>query len=449
MHTLKIYLMAIPEGTAINWQGIRSRLESMMDTLPMLRQRPVFVPFSLHHPVMIEDPDFDLDYHLCRAALPAPGGKRELESMIAQIASHALDQHRPLWEMWYIEGLEDGRVACVHKIHHTLADGMASVAYITRAWNQGFPETPEGGSNWVPEKIPSRRRLIWDALMDHVKEDARELPTFLKALYRAVRGMIAHSKEHDTATIRGISGELPRCRWNYSLSPKRNFATAQISLEDARELKGKLGGTINDVVMALAASTLREFLLYHDELPEVPLVASIPVSTDEKGSMRDFGNRTAAISTLLHVDIPDPIERYHAIMKSTGDGKEELNIMGRDTYRLLMHYMPPALLQSISYNKYRKRKADDPKYLPPSNISISNVPGPKEALNASDNIVSDLYSIGPLMDGMGMNITVWSYNGNLNFSVMGCKKALPDIHRITDGIAPALRELQERAKLQA
>ena len=243
-------------------------------------------------------------------------------------------------------------------------------------------------------------------------------------------------------TMVGISGDLPRCRWNYALSPKRNFATAQLSLDEVRTLKSRIGGTVNDVVLALAASSLREFLLGHDELPDKPLVASIPVSTDEKGAMREFGNRTAAITTLLHVNIAGPLERYNAIRESTKQGKAELDVMGKHTYGLLMHYIPPALLQWISQSKFRKRKANNPKYVPPSNMSISNVPGPRELLSAKDNTVTDLYSIGPLIDGIGLNITVWSYAGKLNFSVMGCKKALPDINKISDGIATAMQELQ-------
>jgi diacylglycerol O-acyltransferase len=343
--------------------------------------------------------------------------------------------------MWLIEGLGDGQVACVQKVHHALADGMASVAYINKAWNTVSREEEEF-PEWIPEKIPSRRRLIWDALVDHVQHDVRNLPSFLNVLYHSVRGVIAFSKSHVSATMKGISGELPRCRWNYALSPKRNFATAQIDLMEVRQVKTALGGTINDVVMALAATSLRNFLAHHDELPDQPMVASIPVSTDEKGSMRFFGNRTAAITTLLHVNVADPVERYQAIRESTDVGKQELEIMGRETYGLLMHYTPPVLLQSLSYRKYRIRKADGSKYLPPSNLSISNVPGPPVALRAGNNTVTDLYSVGPLIDGMGLNITVWSYNGKLNFSVLGCKKALPDIHLITDGIESALRELQ-------
>ncbi|MGI9294165.1 MAG: WS/DGAT/MGAT family O-acyltransferase [Pseudomonadales bacterium] len=445
MHTIKVYIMTMPEGSTIDWEGIKRDTESVLHTMPMLRQRPVFVPFGLHHPVMIEAPDFDLEYHMCRAALPAPGGMRELEEMVAQIASQPLDVRHPLWEMWLIEGLADGRFASVHKIHHALADGMATVGYMNKVWSSETFDDRAKPPDWIPEAIPSRRRLIWHALVDHAKQDVRNLPSFIKTLSHSFRGLHAHSKLHPSPIMKGMSGDLPRCHWNYALSPKRNFATTQLNLHDVRQLKNRIGGTINDVVLGLATASLRNFLQKHREQCDKPLIASIPVAADEGDAKRDHGNRISTFSTLLHVGIEDPLERYRAVIESTKLGKAELDIMGKNTYGLLMHYTPPALLQWISQRKYRRRQANNADYLPPANLSISNVPGPKEVLRARDNAVTDLYSIGPLVDGIGLNITVWSYAGKLNFSVMGCKKALPNIFEITDGIEPALRELQQAA----
>lgn len=446
MHTVKIYMLKAQPGTTLNWDAIIKRTEALLPQLPMLRQRPIFVPFGLHHPVMIEDPDFDLDYHLCRAAVTAPGGMRELEAMIAQIASHPLDQHRPLWEMWYVEGLEGGRGACVHKIHHALADGLASATYIRNLWGSGaMKENVSDPPCWVPEKIPSRSRLIWDALVDHAKYDIRNLPNFIKTLWHSVRSLRTHSKLNPSPTMVRIRSGLPRLRWNYALSPKRSFATAQLPLAAVRELKSRIGGTVNDVVLALAAGSLRQYLAAHNELPDQPLIASIPMATDEKGSLRNHGNRIATITTLLHINIEDPLRRYRAIQESTNQGKAELDVMGKHTYGMLLHYTPPALLQWINQKNYRKRKANSPNYLPFSNLCISNVPGPSGELDDGENVVSELYSFGPLLDGMGLNITVWSYAGNLNFSILGCKKALPDIHKLGRGITDAMQELQQAA----
>jgi WS/DGAT/MGAT family acyltransferase len=446
MHTMKIYMMDVRRRPGVNWYGIHDRIEAILDQVPMLRRRPVYVPMGLHHPVMVDDPDFDLEYHICKAALPEPGGMRELEAMVAQIGSHPLDQHRPLWELWILEGMADGRLACVLKIHHALADGMASVAYITRAWTSGAagddlpPPRP-----WVPEKIPTARRLVFDAMADHFKHDARNLPVFIRNLWCSMRGMRAHARNHPSPMMAGIKGQLPRCRWNLALSPKRSFATTQFSLDEVRLLKDCIGGTVNDVVLALVAGSLRTFLLGHRELPDQPLHASIPVSTEETGSIRESGNQTSAIATLLHVNIADPLHRYNAIRESTDQGKAELDVMGKDTFGMLMHYIPPILLRWSSQRKYRNRIADEPGFTPMSNLTISNVPGPDELLTAKHNALSDLYSIGPLVEGIGLNVTVWSYAGNLNFSIMGCKKALPDIHKITDGMALAMDELRALA----
>lgn len=447
MHTIKVYVIE-PQGSGVlDWDRIVERTKALLPRLPVMRQRVVFVPMGLHHPVMIEDPDFDIDYHLCRAALPAPGGMRELEALVAQIGSHPLDQDRPLWEMWYVEGLEGGRGACIHKIHHALADGMATVAYINKVWSTGtLEQVAEDLPARQTEKIPGASRLIWDALVDHVKYDVRKLPAVLGVLWRGMRGVLAYSRDNPAPTLERFRSGLPRVRWNYALSPKRTFNTAQLSVAEARELKSQLGGTINDVVLAVVAGSLRKFLSDHHELPDRPLVTSIPVAADERGSLRDSGNRIASITTLLHVGIADPIRRYQAISQSTSEGKAELEAMGKQSYGLLLQYIPPGLLQWANRRNYRLRKANRADYLPLSNLSVSNVPGPRRELFDGIARVTDFYSIGPLLEGVGLNITVWSYADGLNFSILGCKKALPDLHKIGEGISDAFEELKWAAE---
>lgn len=408
----------------------------------MLRQRPVFVPFGLHHPVMIEDPEFDLDYHLNRAAIPAPGGMRELEEVIAHIASYPLDQTRPLWQFWVLEGLADGRVVLVQKIHHTLADGMASVNFIMRVWQSGYHEPDTVPPPWQPEPMPSRARLLKDALLDHLKYDIGNLPSFFRAIYQASFALKKHAAGTDSPNLRSLNGELPRTHWNRALTAKRSFATAKLDLEALKSLKNTLGGTLNDVVLTLAAGALRAFLLSHDELPDEALLVTIPVSTDERGSTREFGNATAVMVAKLHVEIADPLERFQAISEASQISKSELDVIGRETFGLMAHYVPPIVQQRTAERAYRKQLADSDTFMPPANLSISNVPGPRKKFSAQGNVVEDLYSAGPLIDGVGLNITVWSYAGDMNITLVGCMKALPDIHQLAGQFGPALEELQ-------
>jgi diacylglycerol O-acyltransferase len=171
-------------------------------------------------------------------------------------------------------------------------------------------------------------------------------------------------------------------------------------------------------------------------------MATIPVSSNASVSDRESGNATAVTATLLHIEITDPIERFSATRASTEMGKAELEVIGRDSFGLILHYIPPAIQQRTARRSYSKQLADADGYRPPANLSVSNVPGPRTEFTSAGNMVEDFYSVGPLMEGMGLNITVWSYAGHMNFSLLGCMKALPNMHLIADGLQQSLAELQ-------
>jgi diacylglycerol O-acyltransferase len=443
MHTLKIFLVSLAPGQQLDFDAVRQSVPRLLHEVPMLRQRPVFVPFGLHHPVMIEDPEFNLDYHLNRAAVPAPGGMPELEDVISHIASHPLDQTRPLWQFWVVEGLQDGRIALVQKIHHTLADGMASVNFIMRVWQSGYHDPGSVAPPWTPEAVPGRGRLVVDALKDHFSRDIRKLPDFLAAFWHSTWDIMRRARGTESPTLKSMFGDLPQMRWNRALSSRRSFATAQLELERMKALRVRLGGTLNDLVLAVAAGSVRAYLQSHNELPDTPLLVTVPVARELQASHRESGNSTAVVCSLLHVEIADPIVRFNATRESTELGKSELDIVGRDTFGLMAHYIPPAVQQHTANRAYRTQSANAPGYRPPSNLSVSNVPGPRSRFEAQGNVVEDLYSAGPLVEGMGLNITVWSYAGNMNFTLVGCMKALPDIRAIAEGLEISLAELEQ------
>ena len=449
MHTLKIFLVSLGPGNDLDFDTVKTSTARLLHEVPMLRQRPVFVPFGLHHPVMVEDPEFDLDYHLNRAAVPAPGSMRELEDVIAHIDSHPLDQTRPLWQFWVLEGMENGQIVLVQKIHHTLADGMASVNFIMRVWQSGYHDPDAVPPPWQPEPIPSSSRLLWDALKDHVKHDIRNLPSFFRCIYNSTLGLKRQADPATSPNLKGQLGDVPRLRWNRALSSRRSFAMTQLQLAELKQVKAHIGGTLNDLVLGLVATSLRNFLLEKNELPDKPLLVTVPVSREQTNTGRESGNSTAVTQPLLHVQIADPRQRYEATRASTELGKRELEIIGRDTFALLSHYVPPALQVRTAERIYHKQLANDDKFKIPANLSVSNVPGPREKFSARGNVVEDFYSAGPVVDGMGLNITVWSYAGHMNFCLAGDMKALPDIHDIADGFEPALREFAAMAEATA
>ena len=443
MHTLKIQIFESNYDDS-DYSLLHSWLESALHTVPMLRQRVMFVPGNVHHPVMVDDPDFDLESHIYRAALPAPGGKAEFDQMISQILCHRLDRQRPMWELWALTGLEGGRVAIVHKIHHCLADGAATVRYLDRVFQRyaGYEQCEMIAPPWQPELLPSARKLLWQALLDHARYDIRRLPAFLATLWRGTRNLLRFNRDFGSPTMKVIAHPLPKSRFNQTLSARRSFTTRQVSLADVKALGKRLNGSINDVVVAMGAGAVRNYLLFHDDLPADPLCVAVPVSADEKGAARESGNRTTYLLTCLWTNIAEPLERFRKIKASTAVGKQELEAMGKAFLPDLMHFLPPAFSIWKTHRKQRLRIADRADFNPRTNLIISNVPGPQDQQSGHYGTLLDLYSIGPLIEGVALNITAWSYAGNLNFSIMGCKKAVPDIDRLADGLMEALGELQ-------
>ncbi len=440
MHTLKIQIIdTVIDETRFDL--FRERLEATLDIAPMLRKKVMFVPLNLHHPVMVDDPDFDLDSHIYRAALPAPGGEAELDQMIAQIMCHRLDRQRPLWELWVLTGLESGRIAIVHKIHHCLADGTATMRYISHAFEYQADLMPPAAhaSTWQASPLPSGYRLVGSALADH---DIRAFFSFVASMWRSMANLLAFDRDVGSPTVKWVSNALPRTRLNHVLSAQRSFSRAQLSLADVKQLAHKLDGTVNDVILALAAAALRDYLQFHNELPDEPLGTAIPVTAEKPGELRESGNHTSYLPICLWTNIADPQERFRAIQNSTRVAKQELQVIGIGTFSRLMHFMPPFLALWKTRRKQRLRKADRPNFKPMTNAIISNVPGPREQFSGNYGTLVDIYSMGPLIEACGLNITVWSYAGNMNISLMGCKKAIPDIERVGDAMIVAMTELE-------
>jgi len=443
MHTLKVQIIKT-ERPERGIEAVHERLRHHLSEDPLLRQRIVPVPFGLHHPVMVEDPDFDLDAHLFRAAIPAPGTMKELDEMVAQLGSTLLDRSRPLWEMWIFEGLATGEVAIVHKIHHAMSDGKAYLGFLSGGWENEVPA--KGSIPGVAPPLPSFTKLLWGSLVDHIKYDARNLWPIMKSFVGNLKELSRRREASTEDHINPLTAEFPRTRFNYALSVKRSFATCQLSLDELKELKNALGVTLNDVVLAIMAGALRTYFLYHKELPSEPLAAAVPVGADDPTVVRRYGNNVTTLFTMLHTEMEDPLERVYAIKKRTEQGKADLDVFGKHQWGDLMQYVPPYYMTWSCQRKFRLKPTNKPDFKPSSNIAISNVPGPREKLNREGGELEALYSAGVLGEGMGLNITVWSYMDQLNVGALACSKAMPDLHRLTDAIPDAVKELQAAVK---
>ncbi len=441
MHTLKVAVVEPPrDEEGYSFDRFVRTLGERLHTLPPFRRRIMEVPGRIAHPVWIEDPDFDLSRHVRRTTVAAPGGPREMDDAIATIASTPLDRSRPLWELWALEGLAHDRFAAVTKIHHAAADGVAASALLANVMATDLADTdpPPGARNWKPEPIPSRWRLVRDAIADQLANLWR-LPALISRTWRSVGQVLRRRRETSLSPPLPIK-DTPDTAFNASLTARRSFATSSISLDDVKTVKTRVGVTVNDVLLGIVAESLRRYLSKRHALPVRSLVAGIPVSTDRPDDVaRLGGNRVSNLFTSLRTDIDDPVERLGAIHAVTAEAKVVQNMLGATMMQEWVEYTPPGPFAWFMGRYSAHRLAD--RHHPPINLVVSNVPGPPDALYIAGADLCEIYSVGPILEGIGLNITVWSYAQRMYVSALSCPDTMPDLHEVTDAIPHALADL--------
>lgn len=444
MHTLKLAIFdhsQKPEG--YSFEAEKERLRGRLDRLPPLRWRTVSTPLGLNHPLWIEDADFDLDDHMRRVAIPAPGGPRELCALVEEIASRPLARNRPLWEVWMIEGVEGGRVAALTKIHHSLADGVASAEMLRRALGpESEGEGAERAPHWEPEAVPPKLERVRLALADLARFLVQAVPRIGRSLRRARRLRAEHHLAGAEDPPKPY--EAPATSFNGPLSPERRFTYSSLSLADAKSIRKAFGCTINDVLLATVAGALRSTLSARGELPEAPLIVSIPVSTRKDN--RPYGNSTGAWYVRLPTHLADPAERVAAIQHNVHTAREEFADTAGARLPDWMELFPPVVLKQVfSRLPLLLLKLGRP---PMANLILSNVRGPTEPLAYDGARMTDFYSVGPLLEGVGLNVTIWSYADRLNVGLLACRDALPDLWALTDEIGAAFEELRKASEVR-
>lgn len=439
MHTLKIAVIDLA-GLGDRTFGIdefRRVLRERLHKLDPFGYQLVDIPFKFHHPMWREHAEVDLEYHVRPWRVAAPGGRRELDEAIGEIASTALDRSRPLWEMYLVEGLANGRVAVVGKIHHALADGVASANLL--ALGMDITEGPQRDQDlYIADPAPSRGELVRSAFVDHLRQIGR-IPGVVK--YTA-DGMARVRK-----STRKLSPELtrpftpPASFMNHVLTPQRRFATATLALADVKETSKKLGVTINDLVLAMSSGALRELLLKYDGKADHPLLASVPMSYDFSPD-RISGNRFSGVLISLPVDVDDAEQRVRQAREAAMLAKESHQLVGPELVARWAAYMPPAPMESM-FRRLSNMDGQN-KVL---NLNISNVPGPRERGKVGGATVTEIYSVGPLTAGSGLNITVWSYVDQLNISVLADGATTDDPHEVTTGMMADFKKIRRAAGL--
>ena len=437
MHTLKLAIFdysKVPGGYSFEAQ--KQRLAERLDRLPPLRWRTVRTPLALHHPLWIEDPDLDLDYHVRRAAIPSPGGPRELCSLVEEIASRPLDRNRPLWELWMIEGLAGGQVAALTKIHHSLADGVASAEMLRRVLSPSpEEESADPTARWQPEPVPPKSERVRLALRDLGRFLAEAVPRAWRSLLRSRRLRAEHRRQGAVDPPKPY--QAPRTSLNRELSAQRRFAFTSLSLDDVKAVGTAFGCSVNDVLLATVAGALRSYLLARRELPGVPLIASIPVST--RKDQQPWGNSTGAWCVHLPTQLEDPGARVRAVQRAVQISREEFADTKGARLTDWMELFPPVVLKQVfSRLPLWLLRAG---YPPMENLIVSNVRGPAEPLRYGDALMTAFYSVGPILEGVCLNVTSWSYAGQMNVSLLGCRDAVPAIWDLAERIGVAFEEL--------
>jgi diacylglycerol O-acyltransferase / wax synthase len=418
---------------------IADYLAARLHLAPPFRRRLSVVPFRLDHPVWIEDPDFDLDFHVRRAALPAPGGVAELGEYVGDVMSRPLDRSRPLWEVHVVEGLEDGRVAIVTKTHHAAVDGVTGAelaAALLQLSPDDEPEPPE--QEWRPEREPSDVRLLAAAGLRLVGTPLAALRT-TRRLLGAAGHLLRDNGDEDHAPA---PFEAPATALNGALGAHRRVALAEVALQDVKDVKNALGGTVNDVVLAAVTGALRTFLESRGERPRRPLVAMVPISVHGE-SDAEGANQVSAMLVDLPVDEDDLEARLHRVAQATRGAKEQHGALGASTIQELAQ-LAPAGLSALAARLYSRSHAAG-WHRPIWNTVVSNVPGPPFPLFLAGARMEAMYPLGPVHEMVGLNITVFSYEDTMFIGCNADRDLLPDVAAVAAAMGEAVDELGKLA----
>ena len=436
-HTLKVAVIDASDFDGeFNYEAFRRHLRRRLHLLDPLRYKLVDIPWRLHHPMWLENCEVDLDYHLRRVRVPAPGGRRELDQVIGEVASTPLDRSRPLWEFHFAEGLAGGRFALIGKVHHALADGVASVNLLARAMDLEDGPTDERDDDGAGV-TPTTADLLRAAGRDHVRQIA-ELPRLLRDATVGFSRVRRRSKERGDHPDLADAFDAPPTFLNHVVSPERRFATAALRLADVKATAKALGITINDLVLATAAGGLRKLLLRYDGQPTVRSSLRYrppPTSRTELPATRSAVCRFRC--------------RYTSPTRPSGRGwwrwrprSPRKTTKSWAPLRPLMAYLPMAFAPAV-FRWLGHRDAPNKMM----NVAVSSVAGPRERGHFGGAPVSEIYSTGVLSPGAPVNITVWSYVDQLGVAVLTDDQTFNDPHEATDALIEAFAELRSTAGL--
>lgn len=428
----------------------REMILSHLDVAEPYRRRIVGAPFGIDRPYWIEDPDFDIDYHVRHLSLPPPGSDRQLAAQVARIVSRHCDRTRPLWELYVIEGLASGDFAVLTKMHHATVDGAAG-AILTTLMLDTEPDAPPvvPGPLPEPEAVPSEREMFIRSIGSLIRRPDRTIRLQLRLAQQfAEAARLQGTQELIGATRRVVTGArrrprtdrdsvpaapntpAPRTSFNAMVSPHRRVAFRSVPMERIKAVKNAAGATVNDVVMAACAGAVRSYLEARDELPDEPLIGMVPVSIRTGAEAEVWTNRVSALFCQLPTHLDDPLERIAFVHDAMAEAKTDFDLLPADAMVELADMAPPALAERAARISSAFRITD--RVNPPMNLVISNVPGPRQPLYMRGAKMLHYIPVNTISDGVGLSITVQSYVDTLDFGLVADRELVPDLWALCD-----------------
>jgi WS/DGAT/MGAT family acyltransferase len=470
-HVSGLSIFSRPDAPGYDpYNAWRAQLSERLDRLPPLRRRLVEVPLGLDHPSWIDDPNFDLDFHVRHTAVPPPGSDAQLATTVSRLVARPLDRRRPLWLSYVIEGLAGDRFAVLTIVHHAAVDGASGVELLTLMLDEtpDAPSDPGPSRPWRPERVPSDLQMLVGAALRLPRKPARAIllgARTARELGRATRNpaLVAAANQvrgslrgplgtllnlgRDRGQERDVAASLPSVRpprtpFNDKITPHRRLAIGSASLPAVKAIKSAFGATVNDVVMAVCAGGLRTWLELHGALPDDPLVALVPVSTRTGAEVDRWTNRVSMLSTALPTDEPDPVMRVLRVHQAMVHSKDLFHALPAERLTDFAEFPPPAVFARAMRLSARLRVGSR---LAPGNLVISNVPGPRRPLYAAGARLEHYYPVSVIMEGQGLNITVQSYLDRLDFGLVACPELVPDVDDLLRAILGEIDTLAELA----
>jgi diacylglycerol O-acyltransferase / wax synthase len=428
------------EGPAPSYDDLVEHVRGRQHAVPRFRQKLAFPPAQAGRPFWVDDPNLNLEYHIRHSALPAPGSEEQLRRMAGRVFSQQLDRSKPLWELWLVQGLTRNRFALITKTHHAVVDGVSGVDIATVLFDVNpVPEPAEPDDSWAPEPEPSSASLLARGLQDLVQAPlraARRLERAVEHPEGAVR-QVRDAVEAVSEVGWNFANPAPKVPLNVEIGSHRRYVWVRSDLDHFKRVKDALGGTVNDVVLAVVAGALRDWLRGRGIRTEgLELRAQVPVSIRSQDERGQLGNRLAVMRAPLPVYIADPVRRLQAVSQAMGGLKQSKQALGAEVISRFNDFAPPTLLAQAARINFSTRLF---------NLTVTNVPGPQFPLYILGRELEDVFPIGFLPPNQALFVAIMSYNGGVNFGLLADYDAIDDVDVVAQGIEGSIAQLVDAA----